>query len=51
MQVLDEQSNCAEALRIYEQLRSRLRDELGTVPSPETQELHERLLHQEAPHA
>jgi DNA-binding SARP family transcriptional activator len=32
--------NDAEALRLYDDLRRLLRDELGIVPSPATQELH-----------
>ena len=34
----------AEALRVYDDLRVHLRDELGTVPSPQLTTLHERLL-------
>ena len=34
----------AEALRVYEGLRTLLRDELGTVPSPELIALHDGLL-------
>jgi DNA-binding SARP family transcriptional activator len=44
METLARQDNVAEALRVYEQLRRRLRDELGTAPSTSTQELHRRLL-------
>jgi DNA-binding SARP family transcriptional activator len=44
MGVLDRRGNRAEALRVYEELRLLLRDELGTGPSPPTQELHRRLL-------
>ena len=39
--------NRAEALRVYERCRRLLADELGTYPSPETEELYRRLL--EAP--
>jgi len=39
----------AEALRVYERCRRLLADELGTYPSPETEELYRRLL--EAPSA
>ena len=41
--------NRAEALRVYERCRRLLADELGTYPSPETEELYRRLL--EAPAA
>ena len=44
MQVLAARDNPAEGLRVYEELRVRLRDELGTAPSPTTQALHKRLL-------
>jgi DNA-binding SARP family transcriptional activator len=44
MQVLREDGNAAEALRVYDELRKLLRDELGTAPSPPTQELHRELL-------
>jgi DNA-binding SARP family transcriptional activator len=37
--------NDAEALRVYERLRLRLRDELGIAPSADTRELHAQLLH------
>ena len=33
--------NGAEALRVYEQLRQRLRDELGATPAPELRELQD----------
>ncbi len=36
--------NVAEAMRTFERLRGRLRDELGTVPSPEAIAVYERLL-------
>ena len=36
--------NEAEALRCYEALRQRLREELGVAPSAETRELHASLL-------
>lgn len=38
------EGNAAEALRVYEGLRTLLRDELGTAPAPELQALHERIL-------
>jgi DNA-binding SARP family transcriptional activator len=44
MQTLEERGNRAEALRVYDELRLRLRDELGTVPAPATQDLHRSLL-------
>lgn len=44
MLALDRQGNRAEALRLYETLRVRLRDELGTAPSPATQAVHRALL-------
>jgi DNA-binding SARP family transcriptional activator len=43
--VLEAQGNVAEGLRVFERLRSLLRDELGTTPSPEAMQAHERLLH------
>ncbi|MHB8656648.1 MAG: ATP-binding protein [Solirubrobacteraceae bacterium] len=39
------EGNIAEGLRVFEQLRTLLRDELGTAPSPEALGAHERLLH------
>lgn len=36
--------NTAEALRVYERCRELIADELGVSPSPETRELHDRLL-------
>ena len=44
MEALDAQGNTAEALRVYDDLRRCLRDELGTAPSGELQALHRRLL-------
>ena len=44
MEALDRTGNTAEALRIYEQLRTLLRDELGIAPSGETVRLHDELL-------
>jgi SARP family transcriptional regulator, regulator of embCAB operon len=44
MQALACRDNGAEALLVYEQLRTMLRDELGATPSPATQALHRRLL-------
>jgi DNA-binding SARP family transcriptional activator len=44
MEVLDRRGNTAEALTVYEELRRRLREELGASPGPVTQEVHRRLL-------
>ncbi len=44
MAALEAQGNVAEGLRVYDQLRSLLRDELGITPSPEAIQAHERLL-------
>jgi DNA-binding SARP family transcriptional activator len=44
MEALAAQGNTAEALRVYEALRRRLREELGTAPSGDLQALHQRLL-------
>jgi DNA-binding SARP family transcriptional activator len=44
MQILTARGNHAEALRIYETLRQRLRDDLGATPAPELRELQEELL-------
>ncbi|HWE10796.1 MAG TPA: AAA family ATPase [Solirubrobacteraceae bacterium] len=45
MAALEAQGNVAEGLRVFERLRSLLREELGTAPSPEAMQMHERLLH------
>jgi SARP family transcriptional regulator, regulator of embCAB operon len=44
MEILTARGNGAEALRVYEQLRQRLRDDLGATPAPELRELQARLL-------
>jgi len=44
MEALAATGNAAEALTVYDQLRTLLRDELGAAPSPATQELHRTLL-------
>jgi class 3 adenylate cyclase/DNA-binding SARP family transcriptional activator len=44
MRVYDRRDNPAEALRVYERLRTMLRDELGVSPSSATQQLHRGLL-------
>jgi DNA-binding SARP family transcriptional activator len=44
MQALVAEGNVAEALQVYEELRTLLRDELGAAPSAPTQALHKTLL-------
>jgi DNA-binding SARP family transcriptional activator len=44
MEVLAARGNPAEALLVYDSLRVRLREELGTAPSDATQALHRQLL-------
>lgn len=44
MEALAARDNRAEALHVYDQLRTLLREELGTAPSPATMELHRTLL-------
>jgi DNA-binding SARP family transcriptional activator len=44
MEVLWTLGNGAEALLVYDQLRRRLRDELGIAPSPLTQAIYKRIL-------
>jgi DNA-binding SARP family transcriptional activator/tetratricopeptide (TPR) repeat protein len=44
MEALAGGGNVAEALRVYDELRVLLRDELGTAPAAEVQALHHRLL-------
>lgn len=44
MQILDARGNRAEALTIYDELRTFLREELGCAPSATTQELYRQLL-------
>ena len=44
MRALARAGNTAEALRVYEELRCLLRDELGVAPAPALQELHAQLL-------
>ena len=46
MELLVARGNSAEALRVYETVRQRLRDELGATPTPELRELQERVLRQ-----
>jgi DNA-binding SARP family transcriptional activator/tetratricopeptide (TPR) repeat protein len=45
IEALAAQGNVAEGLRIFDRLRTLLRDELGTAPSREALAVHERLLH------
>jgi pentatricopeptide repeat protein len=49
MRALARGGNTAEALRVYEQLRTLLRDELGIAPCAETLALHGELLGSRAP--
>jgi pentatricopeptide repeat protein len=44
MEGLAREGNDAEALRVYDELRTRLRDDLGVAPSQQMQELHRTLL-------
>jgi SARP family transcriptional regulator, regulator of embCAB operon len=44
MEILAARGNTAEALRVYEALRERLRDELGATPAPELRALQESIL-------
>jgi DNA-binding SARP family transcriptional activator len=44
MQALADRGNVAEAMRVFDALRTLLRDELGTSPSPEAIAAHDRLL-------
>jgi DNA-binding SARP family transcriptional activator/class 3 adenylate cyclase len=46
MEALARRDNVAEALRVYEDLRQKLRDDLGASPSAGTQKLHRTLLSQ-----
>ncbi len=47
MEALAARGNVAEAMRVFDGLRTLLRDELGTTPSPEALGAHERLLRPE----
>ena len=49
MEALEQRSNHAEALLVYDRLRVLLRDELGTAPSPAVQTVYRRLLGTTAP--
>jgi len=44
MRTLVARDNPAEALRVYEMLRGRLREELGAAPADTTQALYRELL-------
>jgi SARP family transcriptional regulator, regulator of embCAB operon len=44
MEILAARGNTADALRVYEALRERLRDELGATPAPELRAVQERIL-------
>ena len=48
IRVLQARGNIAEALLAFEDVRTLLRDELGTSPGPELLALHEQLLHPQA---
>jgi SARP family transcriptional regulator, regulator of embCAB operon len=48
MEALAARGNVAEGVRVFETLRTLLRDELGTRPSPEAIAAHDRLLRPEA---
>jgi DNA-binding SARP family transcriptional activator len=51
MEAHEAAGNPAEALRVFEDLRRLLREELGTAPGPATRAVHDRLLHGRAPAA
>lgn len=44
MRTLDRRGNRAESLKVYDDLRILLRDQLGSAPSAQTQQLHRQLL-------
>jgi DNA-binding SARP family transcriptional activator len=44
MRALAQRGDRATALGVYDQLRHILREELGTMPSPTTSQLHHSLL-------
>jgi DNA-binding SARP family transcriptional activator len=48
MEILAAQGNVVEALRVFDGLRVRLRDELGVTPAASLTALHDRLLRQDA---
>ena len=49
MEVHEAAGNPAEALRAFDELRQRLRDELATAPGPAVIAVHERLLRGDGP--
>ena len=49
MEVHEAAGNPAEALRAFDELRQRLRDELATAPGPAVMAVHERLLRGDGP--
>ena len=49
MEVHEASGNPAEALRAFDELRQRLRDELATAPGPAVMEVHARLLRGDGP--
>ena len=51
MEVHEAAGNPAEALRAFDELRQRLRDELGTAPGPAVMGVHQRLLRGDGPPA
>ena len=51
MEVHEAAGNPAEALRAFEELRSLLREELGTTPGPAAMAVYERVLRGEPPSA
>jgi DNA-binding SARP family transcriptional activator len=48
MQLLEAQGDVPEAVNVYDRLRRRLREELGTYPSEQTRALFERLVRDKA---
>jgi DNA-binding SARP family transcriptional activator len=49
MEVYARLGNVAKALRVYDELRVRLREELGVPPAPAVTALHQQLLHGDIP--
>ena len=45
IEALEREGNGAEAILVYEALRTKLREDLGITPSEQTQETYRRLLH------